>query len=258
MVLHRSSVPVLGITGVIAAFLISPVFATELYDATKARDVARVKTLVNSGADLNKRSPYDGPLHVAARLGPPELVTALLDAGADIELTGYGGIRPLHAAVLAGQNKIVSMLLARGAKVDALDNVGRAPLMTFMSGEVGDVGVLKILLAAGADPNLIDGAAHLYALHYAAMQGRIDETTLLVAGGADVNAKDRLGKSPLHYATDWNSQRGTHEVVQFLTMVLTSMPRITLDGHRWTMQRSTPQTTASSTKFSTRLLHGKS
>jgi ankyrin repeat protein len=217
MEFHRPSVPVLGITVVIAFFLASSAFATDLHEAVKAKDVARVQALVNAGADPNKRSPYDSPLHVAVRFGPPELVIALLDAGADIELTGYGGIHPLHGAAQAGQNKILSVLLARGARVDALDNVGRTPLMTFVSGAVGDAASLKLLLAAGADPNLVDGATHLYALHYTAMQGRIDETILLVTAGANVNAKDSLyGKSPLHFAMDCHAQRGAQEVVQFL------------------------------------------
>ena len=76
------------------------------------RNVAVVKLLLDSGADPNKRSPYDGPLHVAVRFGPPELVSALLDAGADIELAGYGGIHPLHGAAQAGQSKVLAVLLA--------------------------------------------------------------------------------------------------------------------------------------------------
>lgn len=217
MKIHRPSLADLGITTVIALSLASPGFATDLYEAAQAGDVALVQALVSAGAEPNERSPYDGPLHVAARFGPPELVTALLDAGADIELKGYGGMHPLHVAALAGQHKILSMLLTRGAKVDALDNIGRTPLMTFVSGAVDDIASLKALLAAGADPNLEDGSTHLYALDYAAMQGRIDEMILLVKAGADVNAKDGVyGKSPLHYAMDYYARSGTQEIVEFL------------------------------------------
>ena len=67
----------------ILSFLTNSASANDLFDAAKARDVKRGLALLNAGADPNERSPYDGPLHVAAKLGPPEMVIALLEAGAD-------------------------------------------------------------------------------------------------------------------------------------------------------------------------------
>src|SRR5262249_20575456 len=155
-----------------------PASASDLCDAAKGRDVERVALLLTSGANPNERCPYDGPLHIAARLGSVEIVGALVGAGANLELEGYGGIRPLHAAALAGQAAVASILLENGASIDPPDNLGRTPLLTLVSAGAGDLPTLKILIAAGANPNLVDGATYLFALDYAAIGGRVEEARL--------------------------------------------------------------------------------
>ena len=87
-------------TAMVAFLQIGPVFATNLVDAVRAGDVGRVELLLDSGADPNNRSPYNGPLHDAARLGSAEITTSLIQAGADVELPGFGGVHPLHSAAL--------------------------------------------------------------------------------------------------------------------------------------------------------------
>ena len=201
MELRRSSFSVFCFTAMIAFLQIGQAFATDLIDAVRAGNVARVELLLDSGADPNKRSPYNGPLHDAARMGSAELTTVLIQAGADVELSGFGGVRPLHSVALAGQAKVVSILLKSGAKVDSHDNTGRTPLLAFMSGNVGDVSTLIALLEGGADPNLLDGPVPYHPLDYAAMHGRADLADLLIAFGANMNAKDNLyGETPLHQA----------------------------------------------------------
>ena len=219
MGLRWSSLMAFCCAAVVAGALAGLAQATELYDAARARDAGRILSLLKSGADPNERSPYDGPLHVAARFGPVEAVTGLLDSGADIELEGYGGVRPLHAAVLAGQENIASVLLERGAKVDSTDGVGRTPLLSLMSGRVAGVTTLKNLLESGANPNLLDETEHFHALDYAVIQGRADAAEILLAFGADANAKDNLySRTPLHLAIAYcvNSVRGNSEVVRIL------------------------------------------
>ena len=111
MELRRSSFSVFCSATVIAFFLFGPAFATDLTDAVRAGNVSRVVLLLNSGADPNKRSPYNGPLHDAARIGSDEITTILIRAGADLELPGFGGNRPLHSAAMAGRATFVSLLL---------------------------------------------------------------------------------------------------------------------------------------------------
>jgi ankyrin repeat protein len=105
---------------------------TPLMTAAMNRQTGVVKLLLSKGAKANAATPKDKPpmvkngpidlggetaLHLAAPYGPPELVKALLDAGADINVKNIQGMTPLMWAVASEyQNpEIIRMLLARGA-----------------------------------------------------------------------------------------------------------------------------------------------
>jgi len=77
--------------------------------------------------------------------------------------------------------------------------------------KAGDIEAVKQHLAAGADLNAknIDGWTPL---HKAAQKGHKEVAELLIAGGADVNAKDRDGETPLHRVAIW----GHKEVAELL------------------------------------------
>jgi len=81
-----------------------------------------VEILVKYGADVNVRfEKYSGsPLHVASKYGLQEIVTFLLDAGANIDDTGSMYDSPLQTAIDSGNVNIAFLLLDCGADVNVI------------------------------------------------------------------------------------------------------------------------------------------
>jgi ankyrin repeat protein len=70
--------------------------------------------------------------------------------------------------------------------------------------EAGDLAKVRQLLEQGADVNTRD-ELQLTPLHWAAIYGKTEVAKLLIEKGADVNARDKNQRTPLHDAamTGW-------------------------------------------------------
>ena len=91
------------------------------------------------------------PLHEVARTNDnPEVIAALLKAGADVNVRAGGGRTPLHTAAKEANPAVVAVLLEAGADVDARTRDGNTPLheAAFRN---PDPAVLELLVKAGAD-----------------------------------------------------------------------------------------------------------
>jgi ankyrin repeat protein len=98
------------------------------------------------------------------------------------------------------QKRTVSFLLDAGADVNFFWKwIDSAPILS-VSQIPGAGDVLRLLLDAGADVSVADCGGRQTALHFAAMIKDKEIAELLLAHGADVNAKDTTLRTPLHVA----------------------------------------------------------
>jgi ankyrin repeat protein len=185
-----------------------PAFCGEIHDAAKAGDLAKVKALLKENPELVLSKDKAGftSLHWAAYKGYKNLAELLLANKADVNARDNDGWKPLHMAV---HKDMAVLLLANNADINTTDNhYKRTPLHQAASSGAKDV--VELLIAKGADVNAKANNGET-PLHRAAEGGRKDAAKLLLAHGSKVNAKNRKGKTPLRVA-----RRDSKEVAELL------------------------------------------
>ena len=221
---------------------------TPLHAAWKGGHVGNIRLLLDHGADV--KSPDNrgnSPLHVVLQespygnilvdLAPPsfslpafleyrlDVVTLLLEHGADASYPDNDGETPLHIVLRRGLIDIVRLFLHHGADANIPDKRGTSPLHVVLQEDRRDdtdtllfdypdgpsseepnpaflehrSDIVMLLLDHGADANHPDNNGGT-PLHIASQRGFIDIVRLLLHHGADVNRPDIFGITPLHDA----------------------------------------------------------
>jgi ankyrin repeat protein len=196
--------------------------STALHWASHWGDLETVKALLAAGANAKTANRYGvTALHEAAVISNLPIMEALLKAGANANATYGAGETPLMSAARTGNLPVVKLLLANGAAVNTIEEYrGQTALMYAVAENHPEV--TKFLIDNGADPNLrsrvfnlkdgvrVSGGGvfmdrpngGLTPLFFAAREGNIEAAEVLIAAGADVNAKeDQYKFTPLLTAT---------------------------------------------------------
>jgi ankyrin repeat protein len=126
----------------------------DLFEAAALGDVGRLAELLAADPGEVAGRTGDGftALHLAAFFGRAEAARVLLDAGATVDAASSNHMRvtALHSATAGSHPQVVAALLAAGANPRARQNGGFTPLHAAAMN--GDRESVNLLLAAGADP----------------------------------------------------------------------------------------------------------
>ncbi|XP_037791230.1 ankyrin repeat and SOCS box protein 3-like [Penaeus monodon] len=150
---------------------------------------------------------------LAARLGDTQLLQELLKKGYAANGHDNRGWQPLHEAAYNGHAECVSLLTgSENVEVDALTHEGTTPLQLACCQGTRHTVVVKLLIKAGADPNMMKGDDWVLPLPKAITSNNIDIVKELLDAGANVNREDHHSGLPLHVATD----QGLKDITELL------------------------------------------
>lgn len=174
-----------------------------------------VKTLLKNGANVNVVDGNDiTPLHCAAGNGYAYVVSVLLANGANVNAVDQDGETPLQCAARLGSKDEERVLLKEdaegaqvsavdhhtarldsedvaGAQVNAVDQGGETSLNLVVEHDY--INTVRILLAADAKIDTVEGVFNRTPLHWAALRGNVGIVQALLENGADPLLKDRHG-----------------------------------------------------------------
>ncbi|XP_014231413.2 ankyrin-1-like [Trichogramma pretiosum] len=151
------------------------------------------------------------PLHWALSRGLDRVAEFLLRRGADPNSANEEGLTPLH--IICNRNYNDDLLgiffqicgnLQHTVQIDAQDKLGNTSLhLALKLGHCAKKNAVKLLLRNNADPNLVNGEGTT-PLHILCQRDEDDGMMALFCAtcrqAANVNAQDRLGNTPLHWA----------------------------------------------------------
>ena len=184
--------------------------------AASRGNIPLLETLVNLGKDALNSAHYIAALTSASRCDHLEAVKALLRAAGDAISPAKDFKRPLYAAIIEQSVSVIEFLIETG--IDLTD-----PLTLGVDGLISAVytkndGICRMLVEAGAPVQLRDNWGNTV-LHLAASLGLEETVRLALDRGADIEALDGDGWTPLlhyHVARKYDLTPGHEAVLKLL------------------------------------------
>ncbi len=183
-----------------------------LFRALENFDEQRALLLVKKGVNVNARNEKgQAPLHLALQLLFSETAALLIKKGASVKTMDENGNTPLHVDTMWPNQKLMSLLLIQeGADINAKNKYGETPLHNMIV--FGRTEIAKLLIEKGADVNAKNNHSET-PLFGAIITNQIGMTKLLIENGANIKSRDKNRWTALHWATWGNKKK---EIISLL------------------------------------------
>ncbi|HAA59112.1 MAG TPA: hypothetical protein DCE42_30435 [Myxococcales bacterium] len=191
---------------------------TPLHIACNTKKVSStlIEALLAAGASPNTRNNRkETPMFTAASNNHTEALETLHRRGGKLHLKNKWGESLLHVAATDGSTDAVTWLIQKGLPVDIKDTKHHTPLFALLSPSAtaknkNRLAVLKLLISKGANPNAIDLEGKTPLLEATVLSDNQDIAIALIKHGASLDVTNNLNQTVLHRA----AQRGSFKLAK--------------------------------------------
>lgn len=177
-------------------FAMNPLQMNKIGEAIFTKDIAKIKSLINEGANVNSQDidKYT-PLHVAAEKNDVDFINFLVSKGANVNVASTGaGWTPFESAIMKNSVDAMKALVKHGVRIQPVGKrFNRFLHLAVLSNAPA---ALKFLLESGLPVDVKDGSGST-PLHKAAFSGDTELIQILLKHGADISATNSHGETPL-------------------------------------------------------------
>jgi ankyrin repeat protein len=147
---------------------------------------AAAKVLIEAGSNINAQAANsDTPWLLAGARGRTEMIRLMIPRGPDYALRNRYGGSALIPACHYGHVETVRLLLTTKINVNQINNLGWTCLLEIVilgDGGPAHVEITRLVLAAGADPNINDNQG-VSPLAHARQRGQAEVAKLIAQAG---------------------------------------------------------------------------
>jgi uncharacterized protein len=188
----------------------------KLHGAVAAGDLPQVSRLIEGGADINaKDSDGQTALLVAVQNNQIEIAKALTAAGADINVQASNKDTPWLLAGANGRTEIIEAMIPLGPDLSIRNRFGGNALIPAC--ERAHVETVRLLLTTEIDVNHVNNLGWTCLLEIVILgdggSRHQEAARLVLAAGADPNLADKNGVTPLAHARA-NGQTETARLIE--------------------------------------------